>query len=294
MAELVGVYAASHGPLIVRNWQNVKPADQESVSAAFSELGHRVKTAHPDVLVVISPDHWINFFIDNLPSICVGVGEVNEGPNEPWLKDFPHRRIPGHPGLAEHIVNTALMHDFEPSTSHHLILDHGFCIPLWKAGIDPLPAIVPIILNDIEPPFPTVKRCYAWGAMLGAAIASYPEDLRVAVMGTGGLSHSIGEPTMGQIEEDFDRDCLRLFKSGKERPLIDFLTRRLPTVGNGASEIRNWIAAHGAAGGNGFELINYKPIPELYVGFGVASWNLGAATTARRAGVRNKRPVSRR
>jgi aromatic ring-opening dioxygenase catalytic subunit (LigB family) len=274
MAELVGVYAASHGPLIIRNWQNLNPADRESVSNAFSELGRRVNAARADVLIVISPDHWINFFINNLPSICVGVGEVNEGPNEPWMKDFPHREIPGHPRLAEHILNTALDHDFDPSVSHRLILDHGFCIPLWKAGIDPLPAIVPVILNDIEPPFPTVKRCYAWGKMLAAAIASFPENLRVAVMGTGGLSHSIGEPTMGRIEEDFDRDCLGLFESGKEHRLIDFLTQRLPTIGNGASEIRNWIAAHGAAGGAGFELINYKAIPEIYVGFGIAAWNI--------------------
>lgn len=294
MAKLVGVYAASHGPLIVRNWQNIRPDNQQSISTAYSELGRRFKAARPDVLIIISPDHWTNFFIDNLPSICVGVGEVHEGPNEPWLKDFPHREIAGHPQLAEHILNTALSRDFEPSVSHHLILDHGFCIPLWKAGIEPLPAIVPIILNDIEPPFPTVKRCYAWGEMLAGAIASYPEDLRVAVMGTGGLSHSIGEPTMGLVEEEFDSDCLRLFASGNQRPLIDFLTQRLPTVGNGASEIRNWIAAHGAAGGNGFDLINYKAIPEVYVGFGVASWNLGAAATARRTSVRNKKPMSRR
>ncbi len=274
MAKLVGAFAASHGPLIVRNWQSVSTADRESVTAAYSELGRRFKAARPDVLIVVSPDHWTNFFINNLPSICVGVGEMNEGPNEPWLKDFPHREIPGHPQLAEHIVSTALEHDFDPAVSHRLILDHGFCIPLWKAGVEPLPPIVPVTLNDIEPPFPTVKRCYAWGEMLARAIASYPGDLRVAVMGTGGLSHSIGEPTMGLVEEEFDRDCMRLFESGKKRPLIDFLTKRLPTVGNGASEIRNWIAAHGAAGGQGFELISYKAIPDFYVGFGVAAWNI--------------------
>lgn len=276
MAKLVGAYAASHGPLIIRNWQNVSPDDRESMTAAYSELGRRIKAARPDVLIVVSPDHWTNFFINNLPSICVGVGEVNEGPNEPWMKDFPHREIPGHPRLAEHIVETALAHDFDPAVSHRLILDHGFCIPLWKAGIEPLPAVVPVTLNDIEPPFPTVKRCYAWGEMMAEAIASFPEDLRVGVMGTGGLSHSIGEPTMGVVEEEFDRNTLRLFESGKKRPLIDFLTKRLPTVGNGASEVRNWIAAHGAAGGKGFELIGYKAIPDVYVGFGVAAWNLTA------------------
>jgi aromatic ring-opening dioxygenase catalytic subunit (LigB family) len=274
MAKLVGVYASSHGPMIVRNWPTVAPKWKESLTSAFSELGRRVTAAQPDVLIEISPDHWVNFFIDNLPAICVGVGEVHEGPPEPWLKEFPHRKIAGHPELAAHIVRTALERDFEPSVSYHLALDHGFCIPLWKAGIDPLPPIVPIVFNDLEPPFPTVKRCYDWGTMLAGAIASYPGDLRVAILATGGLSHSIGEPTMGEIDEAFDRACIGHFESGSQHALIDFLNERLPSIGNGAAEIRNWVAAHGAAGGRGFELIRYDPIPDVYVGCGFASWKV--------------------
>ena len=274
MAELVGVYAASHGPMIVRSWEKLAAAERESLDAAFSELGRRIKAARPDALIIISPDHWVNFFIDNLPAICVGVGEMHDGPPEPWFKAFPHRTIAGHPPLAEHVVRTALDHDFEPSVSYQLALDHGFCIPLWKAGVDPLPAIVPVVFNDIEPPFPTVKRCYAWGAMLAEAVASFPGKLRVGILATGGLSHSIGEPDMGRIDEAFDRDCLRRFEQGDPPALIDFLNQRLPAAGNGASEIRNWVAAHGAARGRGFELIRYDPIPDVYVGCGFASWNL--------------------
>lgn len=274
MAELVGVYAASHGPMIVRNWTVLPPKWKESLTSAFSELGQRIKSARPDVLIVISPDHWVNFFIDNLPGICVGVGEMHDGPPEPWLKEFPHRTIAGHAKLASHIVETAFERDFEPSVSYQLALDHGFCIPLWKTGLDPLPAIVPIVLNDLEPPHPSVKRCYAWGAMLAEAVASYPGSLRVAILATGGLSHSIGEPTMGRIDEAFDRDCIRHFESGDRQALLDFLNQRLPAAGNGAAEVRNWVAAHGAARGRGFELINYSAIPEVYVGCGFASWNL--------------------
>ena len=274
MAELVGVYAASHGPMIVRNWDKLAPAERDSLTAAFSELGRRIKAARPEALIVISPDHWVNFFIDNLPSICVGVGEEHDGPPEPWFKAFPHRKLAGHPALAGHIVRTALERDFEPSISYKLALDHGFCIPLWKAGIDPLPPIVPVVLNDIEPPFPSVKRCYAWGATLAEAIAGFPGNLRVAVLATGGLSHSIGEPDMGRIDEDFDRDCIRRFENGDPPALLDFLNQRLPSAGNGASEVRNWVAAHGAARGRGFELIRYDPIPNVYVGCGFASWNL--------------------
>jgi len=275
MAELVGVYASSHGPMIVRNWPIVPPAWKDTLTSAFSELGRRIRSARPDVLIVISPDHWVNFFIDNLPGICVGVGETHEGPPEPWLKEFPHRSLAGHPQLAGHIVATAFEHDFEPSVSYRLALDHGFCIPLWKAGLDPLPPLVPVVFNDLEPPFPAVKRCFAWGNMLAEAVATYPGSLRVAIIATGGLSHSIGEPTMGEIDEAFDRECIRRFENGNPAALFDFLDRRLPHAGNGASEVRNWVAAHGAARGRGFELIRYAAIPEVYVGCGFASWKLG-------------------
>lgn len=273
MAVLAGIYAASHGPLIVRNWDQVTPAHRKALDTGFGELGRLIRADRLDALVIISPDHWVNFFLDNLPAICVGVGALHEGPNEPWLAGrFPHRQLAGHPALGGHIVETALHAGFEPSISHRLILDHGFCIPLLKAEVDPLPAIVPVIFNDIEPPFPTVRRCYEWGQMLRRAIESWPGDLRVGVLGSGGLSHSIGEPAMGQVEEDFDRECLSHFAGSTPDVLIDYLTSKLPLVGNGASEIRNWVAAHGAAGGKGFSLIAYDAIPEVFVGCGFARW----------------------
>jgi aromatic ring-opening dioxygenase catalytic subunit (LigB family) len=274
MAELVGVFASSHGPMIVRNWPTLAPAAKDSLTAGFTELGRRIKAARPDVLIEISPDHWVNFFIDNLPGICVGVGETHDGPPEPWLKAFPHRTIAGHAPLASHIVETAFARDFEPSVSYRLALDHGFCIPLWKAGLDPLPPIVPIVLNDLEPPHPSVKRCFAWGSMLAEAVASFPEKLRVGILATGGLSHSIGEPDMGRIDEAFDRECLRRFEAGDPPGLFGFLNERLAGAGNGAAEVRNWVAAHGAARGRGFDLIKYDPIPDVYVGCGFASWKV--------------------
>lgn len=276
MAELVGVFAASHGPLIVRDWHKVPAAPKTRITSAFRELGQRLTAVRPDVLIEVSPDHWVNFFIDNLPSVCIGVGETHEGPPEPFLKDFPWKSISGHPSLASHIVETALRQDFEPSVSHHLKLDHGFCIPLWRMGLQSLPRLIPMVINDLEPPMPSIRRCLAWGKMLSSAIASFPENLRVAVLATGGLSHSIGEPTMGEIDEPFDYDCIQVFTSGDEGPLIDFLDTRLASTGNGAHEMRNWVVAHGAAGSRGFDLIDYLPVPEVYVGCGFASWNLGS------------------
>ncbi len=284
MADLVGVYAASHGPLIVRNWDVLPAATRNTLTAAFTELGRRINAVRPDVLIVISPDHWVNFFLDNLPSICIGVGDTHAGPPEPWLAAYPHKQMAGHAALAQHIAAYACHHEFEPSVSYKLALDHGFCIPLWKANIDPLPPIVPVILNTVEPPYPSPARCFAFGETLAAAVKSFPAPLRVALLATGGLSHSIGEPTMGEIDEAFDRECLQLLASGhcdeNSDALMKFLDARLPTAGNGAAETRNWLAAHSAAsaartGGTGsFDLIHYSAMPEIYVGCGVASWTL--------------------
>lgn len=272
MAELAGAFASSHGPLLIREWERV-PAEQKArMGVAFAELGKRLAGARADVLVVVAPDHWSNFFLDNVPAVCIGVGETHDRPPEPWMKAFPHATLQGHPQFAMHLAQTALDSGFEPSVSHRMKLDHGFCIPLWRMGLERLPRIVPIALNSIEPPMPSLARCYEWGRLIARAVKSYPGKVRVAILGTGGLSHSIGEPTMGAIYEDFDRETIRRFYESPQS-LISFLKENLPSHGNGSEEVRSWLVAHGAAGGCGFELVDYLPVPAVLVGCGFASWS---------------------
>ncbi len=275
MADLVGVFAASHGPLLIREWDAVPPQQKQRLEKAFRTLGERMARALPDVLLVVSPDHWSNFFLDNVPAVCIGVGGSHEGPPEPWMKAFPHRELAGHPAFALHLVREAMNHGFEPSVSHRLKLDHGICIPLWRMSLERLPRIVPMIVNSIEPPLPSLSRCLAWGRQVADAIRSYPEDVKVAVLATGGLSHSIGEPTMGAIYEDFDKETIRRFAL-PEQELITYLEEELPSHGNGSEEVRNWLVAHGAAGARGFELVDYLPVPKVIVGCGFAAWTIPA------------------
>ena len=94
----------------------------------------------------------------------------------------------------------------------------------------------------------------------------------MAILATGGLSHSIGEPTMGAIDEAFDRECLQHFASRNREALFQFLDQRMEAAGNGTAEVRNWLVAHGAADARGFDLIHYSALPEIYVGCGFASW----------------------
>jgi hypothetical protein len=273
MAEFVGSFAASHAPNLGRYWDDFPAPLRERLTRAYLAVGDRIRAARPDVLIVVSPDHWVNFFLDNLPAICVGVGEESDGPPEPFMQAFP-RVIPGAPSLGLHLLQYALAHDFEPSHSHRLILDHGFCLPLQKMGLDPLPPILPIIINSLEPPMMSLRRCAEWGRMIVDAIAAYPGAERVAILATGGLSHSIGEATMGVIEADMDARIIELLRAADVTGLTGYLEQRLKTAGNGGHELRNWVVAQSAAGGRGFELIDYFPVEPVYVGCAWAAWKV--------------------
>jgi aromatic ring-opening dioxygenase catalytic subunit (LigB family) len=275
MGTLAGVFAASHMPPIVFRWNRVDEARRAEVAGAYAEWGRRVAAARADVLVIVSPDHFVNFFLDNLPSVCIGLGEAHGAPPETWLKDLPYKSFPGHPGFAEHLATAAFGAGFEPSLSRQLTLDHGFVLPFFKAGLPELPgrAIVPFIVNTVEPPYPNLRRCLGWGELIAQAVASWPGSERVAVVATGGLSHSIGEVTMGTIDSDFDHGVLERLGSPDDDALVAFIDRTIDGAGNGAQETRNWLVARGAAGRSRFESLYYRPIPEWYTGLGLAQWH---------------------
>lgn len=275
MAEIVGIFAASHAPPIVRTWDAISDKSRGGLEFAFGELRRRLEALQLDAIVMIGADHWVNFFLDNMPSMCLGIGKEHGGPPEPWLAHYPHPTMRGHPELAKHLARECFTEGFEPSVSHQMRLDHAFCVPLLKMGLDPLPPIVPIVINALEPPLPTMARCLAFGEVLARVVKRLQAPTRVALFATGGLSHAVGEALMGDVDEAFDRTCLDLFKAGDSKALLGFLSdERIAMAGNGAAEMRFWMAAHGAAGERGFELIHYDPIPEVFTGCGFAEWRL--------------------
>ncbi|HVM81827.1 MAG TPA: hypothetical protein VMU06_22595 [Stellaceae bacterium] len=274
MADLVGVFAASHAPLIARDWHRLPDPLKQRLSAAYGELGRRLAASKAETIVAITPDHWTNFFLDNLPALCIGIGEEHGGPPEPFMRDFAPNPLPGDAALGRHILETALSGGFEPALSYRLRLDHGLCLPLSRLELTPMPRIVPILINALEPPMLSYRRCLDWGRLLRRAIDAFDAPTRVAILATGGLSHSIGEPSMGAIDEAYDRRCIEALRRGDEGSLIELLERDTARAGNGAHEIRNWIVAHAAAGSRGFELVDYFPVPEIYVGSAWAAWRL--------------------
>lgn len=272
MAEFVGSFAASHTPVMLNFPNAVGEGVRERVYTAFKELGAAIAASRPDILVLVSDDHLHNFFLDNFPAFCIGAGNRYPAPAEHWLK-APAVELAGDAGFGAHLLGEALNADFDPSFSMHLTLDHGVLTPLMLAGLGDQLKIVPLLINCVQPPLPTMRRCLKWGRMLRAAIDSYPGDERVAVLATGGVSHDVATPRMGMVNEPFDREFLSLLERGQEEALARFATDHVNEAGNGAEEIRNWLVAHGAAGGRGFHSQFYEAVPSWYTGIALGSWS---------------------
>jgi aromatic ring-opening dioxygenase catalytic subunit (LigB family) len=157
-----------------------------------------------------------------------------------------------------------------------LTLDHGMLTPLELAGAADETVVVPILVNCVQPPLPTMRRCLAWGRFLGEALRAYDGLERVAILGSGGLSHDVATPRMGVVNEEFDRKFMDLLAAGDDEALIAHATDRVHEAGNGAEEIRNWLVAHGAAAGAPFQTLFYRPMSNWYTGIGLGEWRVNA------------------
>ena len=277
MAELVGIFAASHTPVMLNFPDAIPDDDRESIFRAFKAVGDELRRARPDTVVVVSDDHVHNFFLDNFPAFCIGAAASYATPVEHWLK-ADRQVLPGDADLGAHLLGEALRSGFDPAFSMELTLDHGVLTPLHLAGLAGATRLVPLLVNCVQPPLPTMARCLQWGRFLRQAVARYEGAGRVAILATGGISHDIATPRMGAVHEAFDREFLRLLAAGDDETLVRFCTDHVDEAGNGAEEIRTWLVAHGAAGGGAFEPVYYKAVSNWYTGIGLGRWQVGAGS----------------
>jgi hypothetical protein len=220
-------------------------------------------------VVVLSNEHFTNFFLENFPQICIGVGERNWGPTEAWLP-VPHDWVPGHPGLADHITRGVLSSGFDPAFSHLLELDHGVMTVYHELAPTMQLPLVPIVQNCAVEPLMPLWRTYEFGRALGAAIRSYDGLDRVALVAAGGLSHWIGHPRVGDIDEDFDRWFLDRLQQAKYDDVLDMPDEEIFLAGNGAHEIRSWLSVAGAMEPAPARTLAYEPIYPWITGMAVS------------------------
>ncbi len=163
----------------------------------------------PDVAVVIYNDHGLNFFLDKMPTFAIGAAAEYRNEDEGWgIPTIPP--FAGDPLLSWHVIEHMVANEFDITSCQEMAVDHGFTVPMqlmWPDRKD-MPAVVPVTANTVQHPIPTLKRCYDFGKALGAGIRSYPKDISVVVIGTGGLSHQLDGERAGFINKDFDQMCM--------------------------------------------------------------------------------------
>jgi 2,3-dihydroxyphenylpropionate 1,2-dioxygenase len=274
--SLVFAGVCSHAPGITGRAQRADPKVRDEFYVQLGELRRRLEAARPDALIVVAAEHFANFFMSNMPAYCIGMAESYEGPieDEAWL-GIARTQIPGNAGLSRRIIEQVLQ-TVDAAYAEEWKFDHGIMVPLHFLTPRYDLAVVPVNINCQGPPLTPLARAYEFGRALRRACDAVPE--RVAIVGTGGISHWPATPDSGTINEAWDRDFLARFIANDRERLIAYSdAETFRDAGQGGFEIRTFIAVAGAAEGATGELLFYAPIPIFAVGCTVAEMRVGRA-----------------
>jgi protocatechuate 4,5-dioxygenase beta chain len=108
---------------------------------------------------------------------------------------------------------------------------------------------VPIAVNTVQHPLPSPARCLKLGQAVGRALQSYPDDVKVLILGTGGLSHQLDGKRAGFINKDFDLMCLDALVKDPAALARYSSFEIVEQAGSQGVELLNWIAMRGALTG---------------------------------------------
>ncbi|KXX62979.1 protocatechuate 3,4-dioxygenase [Rhodococcus sp. LB1] len=255
MAEVIWGLATSHVPSIGAAMDNHKTEEPywKPLFDGYAPARSWMAEHRPDVAVIIYNDHANSIDLDLIPTFGVGTAESYPVADEGW----GHRPVPpviGDPELSEHLVRELMDDSFDIATFNQLDVDHGLTVPLSVYCPDPGQAwpcaVVPVVVNVIQYPQPTAARCYALGQALGRAIRSFPQDRKVAVFGTGGMSHQLAGARAGLINAEFDRMFLDAIETDPEK--LAALTREdyVREAGTEGIELIMWLIMRGALSNN--------------------------------------------
>jgi protocatechuate 4,5-dioxygenase beta chain len=269
MATVVGGIGTTHVPSIGRAIADGKQNDPywKPFFRGFDYVHYWLARTKPDIAIVFYNDHGLNFFLDKLPTFAIGAAAEYRSEDEGW--GIPvSRSIAGEPDLSWHLINALVADEFDVTMCQEMLIDHAVTIPM--ALIWPSSAlsdrswpvkIVPIEINTVQHPLPSLARCLKLGQSIGRAVSSYPQDLRVVVVGTGGLSHQLDGTRAGFINKEFDALCLDKIVAEPETLTRYSIHDLVELSGSQGVEFLNWMAMRGALTGRVNELNRNYHIP---------------------------------
>jgi hypothetical protein len=254
MARIIGGIGTSHVPTIAMAFDRKKQDDPAwtPLFQGYEPVAKWLAEKKPDVLFFCFNDHATTFFFDHYPTFALGVsGEYRIADEGLGVRKIPNLR--GHAELSRHIARSLVADEFDLSIFQDLPLDHGLHSPLtmmWPHSPDWPGAVIPLVVNVVQQPLPKPKRCYALGKAIRRAIESYPQDLKVAMVGTGGLSHQMIGERAGFNDESWDREFLELIERDPERLAAMTVEEFMQKGGNEGAEVIMWLIMRGALDAN--------------------------------------------
>jgi gallate dioxygenase len=250
MARIIGAIASSHSPTIGFALDAQKQQDPvwAPIFENYKPVQKWLEEKKPDVLFLIFNDHVTSFFFDHYSNFALGIGESYSPADE----GGGPRKLPpikGHVGLSHHIASSLVADEFDLSFFQGRGLDHGCFSPLsllWPHEPQWPGAIIPFQVGVLLAPSPSAKRCFKLGQALRRAIESYPEDLKVVVVATGGLSHQVHGERAGFNNTEWDMRFLELLEKDPER-LTEMTIAEFARLGGFESaEVVMWLIMRGA------------------------------------------------
>lgn len=272
MGKVVGGFLVPHDPVMFVAPDAPVPEVRERIWGAFTKCSERLAELRPTSVVIVGADHYILFGTSCLPSFLIGTGDV-EGPID-VLPGLKRGVIPDSAALASHIADHGLASGFDWAVARAMTVDHAVGVPnqllvqpLRDAGMTV--GTIPVYLASGVDPYIRLSRAIDLGREIRRAIESFDSDERVVVIGSGGISHWVGDANMGRVNEVFDREILGYAEHGNLAGIGALSDEYiLANGGNGGMEIRSWACAMAALEGARGEVIEYEPVPEWVTGLG--------------------------
>ena len=254
MAKIIGGVTSSHIPAVGNAIANELYEDPywKPFFSGYPPIREWLGDNKPDVAINIYNDHGLGFFLDKMPTFAIGAAHEYKNQDEGWgipaLDPFP-----GDAKMSWHIIESMVADEFDITSCQELAVDHGFVVPMqlfWPgAPHNPdMPRAIPISANTVQHPIPTLNRAFNFGKALRKAILSYPEDVRVVVMGTGGLSHQLDGQRAGHINKEFDQMCMEKIVTAPEELTKISRHELVRQAGSQGTEFLMWMMMRGALG----------------------------------------------
>ena len=265
MAKLVGGVTTSHIPAIgnaITNGLQNEPYWKPFFDG-YNKVHEWLDEMQPDVAIVVYNDHGLNFFLDTVPTFAIGAADAYHNADEGWglatLRSFE-----GDPQLSWHIIESLVDQEFDITMCQEMLVDHGFTVPMsimWSRLPQWPVKAIPLAVNVVQHPLPTAARCYKLGQALGKAIASYDEDLKVVLFGTGGMSHQLQGERAGFINKEFDLMFMDKFVDDPEALTRISNAEYMLESGTEGVEMIMWLVMRGALGDKVEKIHSHYHVP---------------------------------